>query len=515
MFSDRVHASFYFGGLILLVVSLPFSVFTLSVAQITLMVNWVLEGKWTQKWDIAGRTPALWIIVIFYLVHLIWLLNTGNFDWGLHDLKIKLPLLVLPVIIATSPSLGEKQLKILLNLFIAALLVGTFYSMYYICIHVGNPLITFPFVSHIRWSLMLVLGIFFAVWLIGKTKAWKWFFYVLVIFWIACYLVLVLKALTGIVMLCFLLAFFLFRAAFISRDLLLKWFSVVALISVFLVSLSYFVHAYSRFFSFEGVDKDSLALFTSQGNPYHHDFENKSVENGHFINLYLCEPELKEAWNKRSEISYDSITRNNLVIKHCIIRYLTSKNLRKDGEGIESLTAREVNFIEQGAANYLDTIKFGLYPRVYRAFWELYHYSIGANPSGYSISQRLEFLKTAYHIIQRNFWFGVGTGDVPNEFAFQYEIDQSPLKPENRLRAHNQFVTFFVAFGFLGFLAIAFSLIAPPIFEKKFRNYLFLVIFLLGFLSFLNEDTLETHQGISMFAVFYTLFLFYKHDKTD
>jgi len=70
-------------------------------------------------------------------------------------------------------------------------------------------------------------------------------------------------------------------------------------------------------------------------------------------------------------------------------------------------------------------------------------------------------------------------------------------------------ITFWVTFGITGLTILLFSLIAAPIPEKKYSDYLFLTIFIIAFLSFLNEDTLETHAGISFIAVFYTIFLFY------
>jgi hypothetical protein len=44
--------------------------------------------------------------------------------------------------------------------------------------------------------------------------------------------------------------------------------------------------------------------------------------------------------------------------------------------------------------------------------------------------------------------------------------------------------------------------------EKKYHDLFFMIFFIIGVLSFLNEDTLETHVGATFFAFFYALLLF-------
>ena len=142
-------------------------------------------------------------------------------------------------------------------------------------------------------------------------------------------------------------------------------------------------------------------------------------------------------------------------------------------------------------------------------------YKKSGDPSGQSLGQRIEYLITGWHIIKRNFWFGVGTGDVEIEFNKQYDLDNSLLKKEWRLRTHNQLLTFFITFGIFGVIWILFCLFIPPVIEKKYSHFLFTIFFLIGILSMLNEDTLETHVGVSFFAFFYSFFLFSIPDQDD
>jgi hypothetical protein len=40
-----------------------------------------------------------------------------------------------------------------------------------------------------------------------------------------------------------------------------------------------------------------------------------------------------------------------------------------------------------------------------------------------------------------------------------------------------------------------------------------MMFFFIAFLSMLNEDTLETHAGVTFFSYFYSLFLFARDNK--
>jgi hypothetical protein len=232
------------------------------------------------------------------------------------------------------------------------------------------------------------------------------------------------------------------------------------------------------------------------------------LENGNYLGLYVCDQELEKEWNALSSISYAGKDEKDQEIKFTLMRYLTSKGLRKDSVGISKLSLKDIKNIESGMANYIFENKYAIYPKIYEIIWQIDVYRKGFNPAGNSITLRAEFVKTAFRIIKNNFWFGVGTGDVKDYFQKQYEIDNSKLPKKNRLRAHNQFVTFFLSFGIVGFIFVLFSMFYPVIKLKGFKSYLFVVFFIIALLSFLNEDTLETQIGITLFSYFYSLFLF-------
>jgi hypothetical protein len=104
--------------------------------------------------------------------------------------------------------------------------------------------------------------------------------------------------------------------------------------------------------------------------------------------------------------------------------------------------------------------------------------------------------------------FGVGTGDVKMKFDTYYRNSKIISNQRWWYRAHNQYVTFIISFGAAGMIIILISFFLPVFLERKWGDYLFLCFALIGFLSMLTEDTLETQTGVSFFMFFYSLFLF-------
>src|SRR5436190_6072013 len=114
-FSMERAGDIYFTGLLLLVAGLPLSLFLTSVSQFVIAASFVIERNYRQRiQQFLLNLPAIAITGI-YLMHLIGLAWTENFSWGFHDLKMKLPLLILPFLISTAKPLTNKQFEILIT----------------------------------------------------------------------------------------------------------------------------------------------------------------------------------------------------------------------------------------------------------------------------------------------------------------------------------------------------------------------------------------------------------------
>jgi O-antigen ligase len=511
------HSKIYFWALVLAAVSLPLSKYTLSISIISLLTNWVLEGDFRNKLNRLKKNSAFWSVLAIFLIHVVWLINTSNFSYGFHDIKNKIILVVFPFILFSSKPVTPKEFRNILLWFTSAVIASSLISTS-ILVGIFTPEVSINkgisiFISHIRFSLLINIAIFSLGYLVFSNK------YILStplkaglilpIIWLVIFLFL-LKSLTGLILFLVVLFVILGYISFKIEYIVYRLFLQLGLITLFLVSSSFLTHSVSKFYSVERIDIPSLEKFTLSGNPYTHSISDKQIENGKYLWLYYSGKELEQEWNKRSEIALDSVDKKGQLIHFTAIRYLTSKGLRKDSVGVSRLSDQDIQNIESGMANYIYADKYALYPRIYQVLWEIDVYKKGQNPAGNSITQRIIYLQTAFKIIKKNFWTGIGTGDVKDEFSRQYDEDKSQLPENRRLRAHNQWVTFLLTFGIFGFILIGFAFFYPLIKIKAFTSYLFSIFFIIAFLSMFNEDTLETQTGISFFSYFYSLFLLEK-----
>ena len=499
--------------------SLSISIFSTNFFQIALLVGWLIMPGLKERWKKLITRPSVLIFLSGYLILLISIVYSSDLTYALHDLKIKLPLFVLPLIIASSEPLEKREFKFVLLAFVSGVFLSTLISsaVYYEItpVEVIQRSDISIFISHIRFALLIVLAIFILFYYIAKEH--ELYFktgLILLVFWLITFL-FILQSLTGIVifflLLLLMLAFFSIR----SNDLMGKIFGLVALATIVLFSSSFVVKSIARFYYKDQIVKENIKTHTLQGNLYRHDFNDQRIENGHYVGLYVCEKELAEAWNKVSKHSYGKKDKRGQEISLTLIRYLSSLDLPKDAYGVSQLTIKDIENIEKGIANYIFAKKIGLYPRFYEILWEVEHYKKGGDPSGHSVAQRLEFLKAASHIFKSSPLIGVGVGDVKNAFKEAYEELNSNLSQRWRLRTHNQFFTYIIAVGCFGAAFVFLSWFLPVFMEKKWFDYLFVVFFLIALLSMLNEDTLETSTGVSFFAFFYSILLFGRKNETD
>jgi hypothetical protein len=509
------HRNIYLAGLILLAVSLPLSLFGLSLSVFILAINWLLEGQWKRKLSVLRERKSILIFMSFWLMHIIWFINTNNYTYGFHDLKIKLPLFFLPLIIGTTVPLEQKELKRNLAFFVLAVFISTLISMGVLSGMGGYQIRDIReisiFVSHIRLSLYIVIALFFILLNLLNPdpgeKVFLKFIKILLLLWFVLFL-FILQSLTGLVVLGVIGAGFGLYLIFSLPASRKKTIVITFLTIGFLLVAGTLIRYFQRFYSVEDINTEQLEKYTANGNPYTHDLTDKHVENGHYLWIYVNEDELRKEWNERSAIDFDTRDQSGQRMKTTIIRYLSSKGIRKDSAGLASLSAEEIKFIEEGVANYLFVNERSMYPFFYKLLWQFEEQRLGSNPTGHSIIQRMIHFKAGLSILKENFWFGVGTGDVPDAFAEYYERTDSLLALDVRHRAHNQFVTLFLTFGIFGFLWAVFALFYPVFKENGLRNPYFVIFITVSVFSLLTEDLFETSAAAMSFAFFYSLFLF-------
>ena len=503
----------YFGLLIIIAVSLPFSVYVISMCEIGLLINLILEGDYKNRFQNILHRKSVLIFLCIYAVHIIWLIGTSDFSFALENLRIKLPLFVLPVIIAASLPLNPDRIKLLFKFFIASIVVATLFST---AIYLGlTPYVVNDirrisiFISHIRFSLLIVIAILVLLnWMV--TEGWKitraQLIKLIIVVWLIVFL-LILKSFTGMVVLIVTTLVLILTFILTVKFKFLKIGLIILLFAIPLISVIVVKKEIKEFYNFDKIDIKSIEKKTVNGNAYSNNPNDWNVENGHKVWMYVCQPELRKEWNKRSNYKYDSFDIKQQPLVFTLIRYMTSKGLKKDSVGITQLTPVDINSIEHGITNVIYTSKLGLKPRLYEVIWEFDQYKHGSGVNKHSVTQRIIYAQIALYLIKDNFWFGIGTGDLPMEYVNYYETHETGLSKDRQLHTHNEFLRLFVLFGFFGFLIIIAAFIIPVFIERKWSSYYLIMIITIVFLSFLNEDTLETQIGVTFSTLFYSLFL--------
>jgi hypothetical protein len=509
----------WFLGLAMMAASLTLSPFMMSVSQFFLLAVWLFMGDPVRdKLHRFFHNPIAIVVISIYLLHLIGLAYTENYGNALNDLRVKLPLITFPLLLASVKPLEQRTLDLVLLVYVLAVLVATVISFSAYLRHDYDDIRDISrFISHIRFCLniVLVMGII-GYYLFTRRGHWlEKGVQVVLLAWFAWQLYL-FESISGYLAFLGLVAatvVFLFFRKVKSRGW--RWAGIMVLIAAPLAAGLWLHHTVSQMLRVEPVALDTLDRKTALGNDYWHDTVCFPVENGQYVGLYFCRPEMRDAWNRRSALAYDGTTHNGENLEATLARYLTSKGLRKDAEGVAALSEQDIHNVEQGVANYVSWSHPGVYARLASTLFEYSQYRRLNNPNGGSLSQRIEYTRASLYLIRQHPLFGVGTGDLADAYRNAYDEIHSPLEPQYRHRAHNQYLAITVAFGLIGLVVFGLALLLPYLTGRRHRSYLYTVFLVIALLSMLPEDTLETQAGASWFAFFNSLFIFASNKWKD
>ncbi|MBL0032812.1 MAG: O-antigen ligase family protein [Bacteroidetes bacterium] len=501
----------YLTGLTLLVTGLPVSLFLTSLSQFFLVGSFFLEGNIKERWKRFTSNKVAVVFVGIWLLHLIGILWTTDLAAGMKDLRIKLPLLLLPIIISGTEKLTEKQFRYIMGAFVFAVFAGTISAIAVLTGIIHRDIydirdIFIYKISHIRFALFTCVAICTLVFYIGYRKELTpvaKFIALLLAIWFAAFLVIV-ESLTGLIVLVILTVSVLIYHLLISGNKVKKVISFVLIVAIPLTITVYVTGLIHDFYN-RKQEVINVNDKTAQGNPYDFYLDDNNFENGYQVNIYLCIPELKKAWNERSKIHLDSLDHKKQPIKATLVRFLTSKGMRKDSAAVYSLTKNEIQSIEAGVPNVNFQKMSDLRSRVNQVIWEIDNLMKGGDPSGHSVAQRLEFWRAAVGVIKTSPLFGVGTGDLKPEFENQYQRMNTRLDEAHRLNSHNQYLSIAAAFGIPGLLYFLFALLYPL---RRARQLpaIFILFLIICLVSMLTEDTLETQPGATFVGLFFILF---------
>jgi hypothetical protein len=512
---SALHQKVFLFGLALLVCCLPLSKYLMSISLFLIALNWIIEGNLRKKAVVILQKPALVLFASVFFLYVAGLLYSQNFSEGLAKIKNALPLLLLPLIFGTSLPLSNKHIKWLLLLFSGAVLIA---SLLCVILYQVNGLPAdgdfrkiSVFMPHSRFSLMIVMTIFILLYLTfynGYKSAHleKSFFFICACLLIA--FLFFLRSFTGIIVFVSMAMVFLLNRVIRDNRPVVRY-ALLIMVSGSLIALTtLLVYTYVRNFEAKPVGLSALEKLTANGNPYSHNITTGVQENGYFTDIYVCEPELKEEWDKISSIPYDHLDMKQQPISGTIKRYLTSLGLRKDSAALSKLNTTDIQHIEEGLANYKFRNAPGVYQRIYETLWEIHILTRTGFVQHHSFGQRLVFLKIAYFVIRDNLWTGVGTGDVYDSMLTQSKINTPAIDPLWVGKPHNQYIFFMLAFGIFGFLWIVWCWVYSVIRTKTYRSLLFNLFAGIILISMLTIEALESYENMVFFAFFYCLFVF-------
>lgn len=508
---QSVHFWIYFFGLCLFVASLPISPFMLTISQIIIGVNWIIEGNYSIKFKkFLNNKPAIafTLIYILFVVGLIWTDDIRNAFR--NDILHKLPTLTLTLFIVTSYNIDIKKIRFLLLLFIFSILVVSFIGYYkFLFADLINYRFILPFGSHLYYSLMLIIAAFMLPWVIGQItqrKSLIMLAFVLSI-WMLFFLFL-LRSLSGIASLSGVLMFLLIWAINRIKSIFVKVCLICAFIVIVVFSGYIFSNIYNNATILEYYDFNNLEQYTIEGNKYNHDTLNTMRENGYLVYLYISDQELQEEWNNISSFDYNGLTNNNQKLKHILYRYMTSKGYRKDGEHLKLLDESDIRAIERGEYNYLYVKWPGIYERIHQTIAGTFIYQETHNPKWSTFAQRIDLWQASITAFKKYPILGWGTGDLYSAVQYGLEKNESYFFVGQDVKPHNQYLLILNSLGIVGLLCFL-TLYIYTIKKTKGYKRLYFNIFLVAYgVNMLGNNPIDAQLGQSLFVFFTVLFCF-------
>lgn len=519
MFSHKIHRIIFLFGSCTLFFGVMLGTVPTSVPQLILLGNWLLEGKFSEKWQRLKSNKLFWVLSALFFIHVIGLVYSTNLSAGWNDVRTKIPLMYLPLIYFSTNPLSKKEIHYLLFSF----LIGSFFNIAWCLLynkvlhHTEEVREVSRFMSHIRLGFLIDMAIIVCVYFMFQFSQLKWRFF---LGFLCAYFIIGLYSLglvTGLANLIIVSVLFLVFILFQYNK-----FAFFTVTTLFILCSAYLIYKVKKFYSanFE-VKEVSINQFqnkTPSGRLYDQAKFTSQVENGFIVATNIQAFELQQEWNKRvPQDSFNLQKRHNIMRFFTLIRFISSKGEFKDSVSISKLSANDIAEISKGTTNvYYPGWSF-INKRTYELLYDYFEYKHDGNVNGHSFTMRLFFLKAAFCAIQENWLFGTGTGDVQDKMNECYTHSDSPLEKEWHKRPHNQFVTILVALGAVGLIIFLVSLIYPLILLWKQLPSVYWMFLTSAIVSFIFEDTLETQSGLSFFALFNTLFLseaYFKKQQT-
>lgn len=496
-FGPSTHYYLHLFGLTGLTIGIPTNKVVMSLSMMFLVLNLLLEADFKNYYQKLKSNTVFLLAGSLYLIHIIALLWSEDIAYGLNDLRVKLPLLVIPLVLVAKP-VKPPHFNYLLFVYTGIIVLTSLINFGAYAQLFGDR--TYDdirgmslFGSHTRYGLLVAMAVGISLYYLLIARYYR-FLFSAVLVWLLFYtyysqILSGFLTVSGVIFVYIL--YFLFswkKWAGISAAIGITGIVVFALFNITLP------------IEFDPEDYKDLPEYTSEGHKYEHSPKAIAPETGKPVEIYICDEELKREWQKVSDVPYEGKDLKGQSVRWTLIRYMSSMDLHRDAEGFSRLKKEDIENIEKGIASKYHT---GLLARYYGIKFQLNNTE---DPNEHSLLKRFEYWKTGIQIAHENLWLGVGTGDVQLEFNRKYEENNSVLTEENRVRTHNYYLTILLTFG-VGGMFLFFWLHSEFLqINIKRRNLVAISFMCIILLSYFTEDTLETQTGITFFSYFLGLF---------
>ena len=465
-FGAKAHSRLHYLTLLFFVVGMVCSKFLMSMGLLLGSLNLLLEADFRNNLRRLKENRLVHLLLLFYLLFWFSLLWSDNLKEGFDQLRRLTSLLLIPIIIAARTLPSARKIEGLWSFFLGALLLTSLvnnisYHFFAEQLHLVDIREMSLFGSHIRFGILIGLGLSFTLWRLHQNK-----WYLLLVLWFLFY-TLDSQALSGVltvVIVCIGHAI----SLLLKRR---KWGWIMAIGSICTIVIL------------------AVAYYLSE--PIH--------------NRETCPPNrvsMALEWQKRSTLPFEGRDLRGQLLASTLERFVMSKNGCASASGVRALSPDEIHLVELGFADVREA-KGGLQARLFGLRYQLQH---STNPNDHSLLERIEYWRNATSLIADHWLIGVGVGDVTDQMQSRYEQRNSTLRPDRRLRPHNYYLTTWLNFGVFGLLMFVGLLL---LFLKRQIQYGQLHGLLIGLtfvFTLFIEDGLETQMGLTIFAFFFAFY---------
>jgi hypothetical protein len=145
----------------LLLFSLVFSKWLLTVVEFLLVLTVLIDNNSRKRLLKSFTSPLVLSLIALFVLHVVGLLWTQDFDYAGKDLKNKVPLLFFPILFYAAGTLDLKTARRLLLMFAGfVLLLPIFTLLYHLLVPNSGTFVAYG-QSHIRFSLLICLAVYF------------------------------------------------------------------------------------------------------------------------------------------------------------------------------------------------------------------------------------------------------------------------------------------------------------------------------------------------------------------